>query len=248
MGWFEWSRSLVGERFGLCQRLVSSPCEYTQWLVRASTWVPESWLARCARAGSPWCDGRAPTGPLEWRKLRQKWVKDTANIQAEAVWAACQTHTSLCCYQPAKWLCDGQWGINRLLHNSNFPADAARAVSRLLVGGQGLRGGDVSDATVASVHNCCVWCLERGLRVVESLYHVAYVCPEYERARDRAGVRLVLGRAGVELFLIHRTRWSWRELKSIRHFLVDILAQRDAAIGGRRCRARKLQEIAETLW
>jgi len=61
-------------------------------------------------------------------------------------------------------------------------------------------------------------------------------------------MRVVLGRAGVELFLLHRTRWSWRELKGIRNFLVDILSQRDAATGRRRCRARKLQAIADALW
>ena len=82
----------------------------------------------------------------------------------------------------------------------------------------------------------------------ESLYHVTCECEEYSGARVRGVIREILPRAGTEVFLIHRARWSWRELKAIRNFFLDIVSIRDAALGKQRCRASSLQEIAERHW
>ena len=169
-------------------------------------------------------------------------------MQAEGRWEECMAHSRMCCYQPASWLCAGSWGINRFIHNNDFQAEHARKVSRLIVGGQGLRGGDVARTERVTVYNCCVWCLLRGIKAVESLYHVTYECEEYSGARVRGVIREILPRAGTEVFLIHRARWSWRELKAIRNFFLDIVMIRDAALGKQRCRASSLQEIAERHW
>ena len=78
--------------------------------------------------------------------------------------------------------------------------------------------------------------------------HVTYQCPEYEQVRAKQGIRDLLNGAGVEVFCIHRGRWEWRDLKRIRNFLADILRVRDCALGGRRCRQKKLQNLADAYW
>ena len=157
-------------------------------------------------------------------------------------------HSRLCNYQPARWLCEGEWGINSFIHNNDVMADSARAISRFIVGGQGLRGGDVCEWVDATVNNCCVWCLHRGLKKVESLHHVTFECQEYNQVRRKAQVANIVSGAGVEVFLIHRSRWGWREMKGIRNLLMDIITIRDRALGGRRCKAATLQEMAESSW
>ena len=78
--------------------------------------------------------------------------------------------------------------------------------------------------------------------------HVTYQCPEYEQVRAKQGTRDLLNGAGVEMFCIHGGRWEWRDLKRIRNFLADILRVRDCALGGRRCRQKKLQNLADAYW
>ena len=60
LGWLPWSCALMGERIGLCQRLVYSPSQYTQWVVRASTKLEGSWLERCVHSCAVWSGDRWP--------------------------------------------------------------------------------------------------------------------------------------------------------------------------------------------
>ena len=87
-----------------------------------------------------------------------------------------------------------------------------------------------------------------GLRVVESLHHVVFICAEYEQARNSSRVRGVLESGGSDAFLLHTGRWEWRELTSLRKFFIDILAIRASALGGARSPRQYLQEVAEANW
>ena len=240
---------LVGERIRLCKRLVSSPCQYTQWVLEASAAEPQSWISRCADECVGWCNGRLPRSPPEWQQVFDRWHKDAVVVQSERRWSECINHHSLCHYQPGMWVCEGVWGVNNFIHDKRLNASQAREISWLLVGGQGLRGRDTSRATEVTVNNCCVWCLQRGARWVESLWHVVCECPEYDVLRQASGVRRVLSTSATDIFVIHRGRWKWRELRTIRQFLLDLLEMRRLNIGRYRGRAATvLQEKAEALW
>lgn len=102
--------------------------------------------------------------------IRSKWLKDASRIQSELLWNACQSHRRLINYMPAKWLCGGSWAVNNFIHNIHVSVSGAREISRLLVGGQGSRGGDVSEALGVSVDNCCVWYLLRGEKAVACVF------------------------------------------------------------------------------
>ena len=248
LGWMPWSVSFFGERFSLCCRVLNSRCEFSRWLADASASIPGSWVARFAVSCSSWCDARMPSSAGEWKLLRAKWWKDVSRVQGEVLRAACQSHSRLCNYMPARLLCDGSWDVNNFMYNNRVPAAKARDVSRLIAGGQGLRGGDVSEATAVSVDNCCVWCLLRGVRAVESLLHVVFVCAEYEQARCSGSVRELLESGGADVFLIHNGRWQWRDLRSLRSFFLDVLALRATLVGRRRKPGAYLQELAEANW
>ena len=150
---------------------------------------------------------------------------DRAHLRQAAIWGH---------YMPAKWLCDRRWGVNNFLHNKWVDAANARGVARLIVGGQGLRGGDVSRGVGVSVDNCCVWCLLKGVRVVENLHHVVFECDEYDSARCQGRARELLEGGAADVFLLHLGRWEWRDLVTLRNFFLDILVLRVSAIGGRR--------------
>ena len=127
LGWIPWSVLLVGERFGLCGRLLASPCSYIRWVIAASASSHGSWLAEFARSCAPWCGGVQPSSPGEWRKVRLKWLKDTTRVQAELRWAECQEHRALCHYKPAMWICNNRWEVNRFLNCAKVPAEIGRA-------------------------------------------------------------------------------------------------------------------------
>ena len=135
------------------------------------------------------------------------------------------------------------WGVQPFLHNSVVDPVMARAVARLLVGGQGLRGGDCGELEEVTLDNCCLPCLFRGVKAVESLVHVTFTCPEYSRARGGDNMPSLLAQ-GDDVFLLHRKRWGWRNLKSLRRYFWEVLSIRAAVIGGWRRSHSALQEMA----
>ena len=89
--------------------------------------------------------------------------------------AQCGEHGNLAHYRCSTWLVDGPWRVNPFIHDSAVPSDQARLLSRLLAGGQGLRVGDPV-STRATRTNCCVLCLEQGVKQAE--------CPAYDTIRN----------------------------------------------------------------
>ena len=116
-------------------------------------------------------------------------------------------------------------GVNRALHDKSIGAAEARAVARMLAGGQGLRGGDPTEEGEATVQNCCLWCLGDGRRVRETLRHVIMHCPAYKHER-RAGLGEVGAREGMEILRMERERWGWADLRRHREFVYGIIKSR----------------------
>ena len=139
-------------------------------------------------------------------------------------------------------------GVNSALHDKAVGAEQARAVARLLAGGQGLRGGDPVQEAAATVENCCLWCLSLGKRLRETLRHSIIECSAYDDVR-----REVLGREGHELrmdvALMDKSRWGWAKMRQNREFLHGIiLSRRRLGLEGRKGgREMNLRE-ARTRW
>ena len=169
-------------------------------------------------------------------------------VYGEECWAACVAHPRLTHYRPGHWVREGVWRVNRFLHDRRINASDARAISRLLVGGQPFRGGDVCSWEVVTQFNCCVWCLVQGVKAVESLEHAVYFCPEYQAARADPFVQRVLADGGGDIFEFHRNRWKWSEMRHLRSFFLDIVRLREEALGRKKCKAAELQQVAEAHW
>merc|ERR1712110_1033523 len=121
---------------------------------------------------------------------------------------------------PVKWTVEKSWAVNNTLHDQAIDAEDARVISRLLAGGQGLRGGDCRGRVQAAPRNCCYPCLLRGERWPETLEHVCLRCSHYQEARAAPRVMEILGRGLSRLAALHRDIWSWSDLRTIRYFLL----------------------------
>ena len=138
--------------------------------------------------------------------------------------------------------------MNPFVHGNRCDAGISRAVSRLLIGGQFLWGGDGSKAHAVTVFNCCVWCLQNGIKRIENVQHVVFDCPEYDGARASNMVRELLLRGGNDVFILHRNRWSWRELRALQGFFREVVAIR-GRLGGNSGKQRVIvQDLAELAW
>jgi hypothetical protein len=161
----------------------------------------------------------------------------------------CRQHANTAHYTAVNWVANGTWAPNHFLHNNAVAPATARRIERLLTGGQELRGGDPKGVTTVSVYNCCVFCLERGHKTIESLTHVTFRCPAYEALRQGAGIKQELLRRNAAIFRIHRHWWKWRQLKDVRTYFEGLLHKRDGLAGGRgRGLQRRLQTRAEAAW
>ena len=189
-----------------------------------------------------------PSSKSQWERVYKDWLADAVCVQTQQRVFECEDHLSLTNYQPARLTCTGVWGVNHWLHNRRVGLNAARAVSRLVVGGQGLRGGDVTASTPVLVTNCCVWCLQRGVKAVESLHHVAFECPEYDELRQEHVVRGIVASRDVGIFLLHRGRWSGVELRALCRFWEGVAARRFRRGGGLNRRRETQFEIAMRFW
>ena len=124
------------------------------------------------------------------------------------------------------------------------------SLDRLLAGGQDLRAGDPRCALIATQHNCCVFCLQRGSRTAETLAHVTFCCPAYAQLRAPSSVvGRALRNADTRVFALHRGEWSFPQLRQLRQFFMDLLLARTSLAGGRQSKVRKvLDELAQVHW
>ena len=248
LGWSLWQTVADADRIRLCGRLAESKCVFTRWVLDASSVEGNSWVGRVGALCSPWCEGGMPAGRANWDRVAREFWEQASAGDAEYLWVLCSQHDRLANYQQARWCCEGVWGINSFLHKRKFRVGMSIVASRLLVGGQGLRAGDCKEDVGVTVNNCCVYCLEEGHTVLESLVHVVFLCPSYDRVRQRI-VELGVLERGLSVFSFHRNVWRFKELMAIGFFLNDLWSTRLALAGGRPRKARQhLQLRAEASW
>jgi hypothetical protein len=118
-----------------------------------------------------------------------------------------ENRTSLMSYKPCWHIQTGSTGVNLTIHNKKYDVNKSKAVHRLLVGGQGLRGGDPIETPVATAGTCCVHCLREGRAVVETLQHVTFQCNAYNMIRH--SVQNLLQDHCRDASLLCRDRWTW---------------------------------------
>ena len=96
---------------------------------------------------------------------------------------------------------------------------------------------------------CCAWCLQHGTVVQETLCHVTFECPLYNSLRSSPHIKAALARRDPSVFTIHRNVWSWRELKDLRQYFVDVLRLRTSWAGGKPGQVhRRMADLAAVLW
>ena len=120
----------------------------------------------------------------------------------------CSEHAGLAHYQAALLLATGAPGVNAHLHYYSVPIQVAQMVSRLLAGGQDLRGGDPRTEQPATSRTACVPCLVAGGVVAETLSHVVCKCELYKEVRREAAISDIL-LSGGNIYFHRQERWTW---------------------------------------
>jgi hypothetical protein len=157
-----------------------------------------------------------------------------------------ETHHNLRTYQPIWWLRGETPGPNRTLHNNKLDASAAKSIHRLIVGGQGLLGGDPAVEGEPTRDTCCLYCLRQGQKQVESLWHVAFTCEAYSRCRRQ--ISEIIGDHPRKIFILSRSQWQWSQLRVILRFLQDLINERASTLGTRARLDCNVSDEIERLW
>jgi hypothetical protein len=162
----------------------------------------------------PWCGNISPIDANAWKNGLLAYSKQSLLQGAEGLARQCLLSSAQASYVIAPWRFDNRWGVNNFLHNRDS-ASMCKNINRLLVGGQGLRGGDPVGGTLPMIRNCCVFCLEAGVRAAETLRHVVFQCPAYKDARRAPNIQMHIASGDLDIFCIHRNIWSWKQSKAL---------------------------------
>ena len=124
-----------------------------------------------------------------------------------------------------------------------------RAVSSLIIGGQCLRAGDPRRPLKVTEANRCVFCLERGRRTAETLYHVVFECPTYDDLRHTLEPTEALAQRDPRVLCIHRDVWKRKQLRGLISYYMAIISRRRALAGGKEYKVWKFMEAtAREFW
>ena len=226
LGWTRWAHLYNIEVVRLLSRNALEDNVIISALLKEAEGASNCWTGMAAKLISPWCNSHEPSTRQEWYALVQAMATDLrSNDMAQIIYDVGEHH-NLGMYRPTKWLMDGTLGVNMTLHHCKIPRNAAIAVRRLIVGGQGLRGGDPVELMIADRENCCLHCLWAGSKVAETLQHVIFHCPLY--ATTRSDIASELTEGGTAVLELSRDRWTWPQLRRIVRFLHSIWQQRDS--------------------
>ena len=237
LGWSSWRVAYTLQAARLLSRVVQSKNEISQCIVEASSAHTNTW----AHAAS---DHVAHLMPDPNHADNKDWIcalkealieQDTNDLLQEA-----RTHHNLGSYQPTWWVQSGKPGINSTLYHCGLKG-MVEPVRRLIIGGQGLRGGDPEDMPAVNQSNCCPACLENGDKVVESLQHVTFHCPTYHGSR-MAVAHLLNVRSTIETFTLCRNLWTWSEIRALSRHFANVLRRRDELY------ASGAQALVDALW
>lgn len=200
-------------------------------LLELSAGIPDSWLLITAAGIRPWCGNISPIDTNAWKNALLAYSKQTLTQCAEGLARQCIHNSALASYVNAPWRCDNRWGVNHFIHNRDS-ATMCRNIRRLLVGGQDLRGGDPVGGSPPTIRNCCEFCLEAGVKVAKTLRHVAFHCPAYLDARRAPSIKMHIASCDLDMFCIHRSIWSWKQVTALRRIFCNVLSRRVSLAGG----------------
>ena len=249
LGWHRISNHIIVEKCSLLSRIALSRNPIISAVAHVASGCSKSWLRSTSAIIKNYVVKKPPADRPQWQQLKQHMVKADAALEHEAIASLCQRHHNTASYSLTRWVADQEWAINNFLHNKAVEPDQARQISRLICGGQGLRGGDPKSTPQPTRTNCCVFCLEKGNRSVESLHHVLFECEAYEHLRRTASIREAFVSWNTNIFRIHRKWWSWRQVKDLRATLASFVVHRHNLRGGRVRGARgRLQARADACW
>ena len=102
-----------------------------------------TWAHTAAQDIAPWIDGKALTSSAQWYNSIQLMKAEFVEADFDRLRLEAQSHHNLHFYLPTWWLQTGSAGYNRTLLKGGISQSASKIVGRLIVGGQGLRGGDL---------------------------------------------------------------------------------------------------------
>jgi hypothetical protein len=183
-----------------------------------------TWAHTAAQDIAPWMDGKTLTSSAQWHNSIQLMKAELVEADFDRLRLEAQTHHNLKSYMPTWWLQTGCAGYNRTLLKCGLSQSAAKLVGRLIVGGQGIRGGDPEDENLVTPYSCCHFCLEQGLKTNDTLRHVTFVCPAY--AESRMSIARIIHQNPNQLFIICRKYWSWAEIRQITKFFHEVVQRR----------------------
>ena len=132
-------------RVQLLRRLHGNDNSIVRAIVSASAAGADGWVSKAWGLVAEWAPEGPPCNNNEWDKLISCIKGSLRDRCGRNLWEACGSHTGLAHYRPGFWLCAGELRLNQSMHNRRIPVELSRAASRLLCGGQGLRGADVKD-------------------------------------------------------------------------------------------------------
>jgi hypothetical protein len=209
----------------------------------------DSWIHNACDEIRPWCPEGIPSNMGGWRSLMRDLKRDILQAEAEDITSLASHHPGLKHYQQVHWQCETQWTPNIFLHDQAIDATIARRISRLLSGGQGLRAGDPRAPVPVSRNNCCIFCLEQGIITVGTLAHVVFLCPAHANRRGEAYFHHHLTEQNPRIMCLHRSYWSWRDMRGIRSLLTNVLDERNAYLGRTQgLGARQLRSRVNEAW
>ncbi len=209
----------------------------------------DSWVSSTAEHLKFWCPAGLPTNSCEWRQLLKSWSRSVWDSESEDLLERCQSHPRLAHYFPVQLHLGNPSCVNEFLHNASVAVETAHCVGRLFSGGQGLRAADPRVTPIATVDNCCVFCLELGVRVAETLAHVMFNCPSYQHIRDGSELFLLIRSRDPVLFQHHRAFVSWNCLRRVRELVLNTLTYRRSISGGVASKCKSyLHQAAQELW
>ena len=180
LAWVPWSILVRCHRVALFWRCLRCQQSLMKSLVPLTATIPGTW-ASMVLLDVERVVGRKTLEepPLNFEViLRQYQQQQTALARADLIRMA-QANGMLLHYPVPAWNVNWTLGaVNTPLNRLSSRTKASAICRRLFTGGQGLRGGDRLACTLATVHNCCLFCLTQGgVRHAEVLQHFLISCP-----------------------------------------------------------------------
>ena len=228
LGWLPWASQGKLERARLLQRLAQRQNSLIRSVLSTALHLDTPWCALASQALRCICPPGLGTSWSVWQRWTRKWHTSECQEYAQRCWSEAQVHANLRHYHPSWWLLHGTYSINKSVHDKAVDESLARATSRLLCGGQGLRAADPVSSPRATVSNACLACLRWGVRQAETLHHVLHHCPEYDDLRKEPGVPSFLSSVNGRIVL-HRDAMTWQQLCLSISFLGKIGIRRNNA-------------------